>query len=31
MKALRKKPGEYWEQIEIPNTLEALQQEVEDT
>lgn len=28
MKALRKKPGQYWEQIEIPNTLKALQNEV---
>lgn len=28
MRALRKKPGEVWETIEIPNTLEALQQEV---
>ena len=28
MKALRKRPGERWEEIEIPNTLEALQGEV---
>lgn len=28
MKVLRKKPGEAWEQVEIENTLEALQAEV---
>ncbi len=29
MKVLRKKPGQDFEQIDIPNTLEALQEEVE--
>ncbi len=28
MKALRKRPGEAWEEAEIENTLEALQHEV---
>lgn len=28
MKVFRKRPGESWEQIEIKNTLEALQREV---
>lgn len=28
MKALRKRPGEQWEEVEIENTLEALQAEV---
>lgn len=28
MKALRKRPGEAWEEVEIENTLEALQAEV---
>lgn len=28
MKALRKRPGEPWEEVELENTLEALQAEV---
>ena len=28
MKALRKRPGEAWEEVKIENTLEALQREV---